>query len=51
MVAGFLAGYLKSDRYEDAFYTGLCAGSASAYSESFATYDELKSLMKSIGRE
>ena len=51
MVAGFLAGYLKSGRYEDAFYTGLCAGSASAYSESFATYDELKSLMKSIGRE
>lgn len=51
MVAGFLAGYLKSGRYEDAFYTGLCAGSASAYSESFATPDEVRTLMKSIGRE
>ena len=51
MVAGFLAGYLKSGRYEDAFYTGLCAGSASAYSESFATYDEVKTLMGTLGRK
>ena len=51
MVAGFLAGYLETGRYEDAFYTGLCAGSASAYSESFATYDEVKTLMETLGRK
>ncbi len=51
MVAGFIAGLLKSGSYEDAFYTGLCTGSASAYSESFATPDEVMTLMKLIGRE
>ncbi len=45
MVAGFLAGYLRSGDYEEAFYTGLCAGSASAFSETFATYDEVRDLM------
>ena len=30
MVAGFLAGYLSSHDYEQAFYMGLCTGSASA---------------------
>ena len=31
MVAGFLYGYLKSGIYEDAFYYGVCTGSASAF--------------------
>lgn len=31
MVAGFLYGYLKSGVYEDAFYYGVCTGSASAF--------------------
>ena len=51
MVAGFLAGYLETGRYEDAFYTGLCAGSASAYPESFATHDEVRTLMESLERK
>lgn len=45
MVAGFLAGYLGSGNYEEAFYTGICAGSASAFSETFATYDEVRDLL------
>ncbi len=36
MVAGFLAGYLKTGSYAEAFKTGLCAGSASAFSEHLA---------------
>ncbi len=51
MVAGFLAGYLKTGKYEDAFYQGLCTGSASAFSESFATPEEVKALLRSIGRD
>lgn len=50
MVAGFLAGYQDSGRYEDAFYLGLCTGSASAYSEDFATPNEVKALLRSLGR-
>ena len=51
MVAGFLAGYLKTGSYEDAFYMGLCTGSASAYSETFATPDDVRTLMESIGKK
>lgn len=49
-VAGFLAGYLRTFDYEKAFYTGLCTGSASAYSTSLATEDEVKRLLKDIKR-
>ncbi|MBO5523614.1 MAG: 1-phosphofructokinase [Roseburia sp.] len=45
MVAGFLAGYLESGDYEKAFYTGLCTGSASAFSEELATKDEVEVLL------
>lgn len=48
MVAGFLAGYLASDSYEQAFYTGVCAGSASAFSEELATAPEVKKLLKTF---
>ena len=48
MVAGFIAGYLNSGNYEDAFVTGLCSGSASAFSDHFAdkaSVDQLKKLI------
>ncbi len=47
MVAGFLAGYLQSEDYKDAFKMGVCTGSASAFSEELATKDEVDRLMKS----
>ena len=50
MVAGFLAGYMEEHDYAKAFYMGLCAGSASAFSEELATRDEVLALMHSIGK-
>lgn len=50
MVAGFVAGYQKTGNYEDAFYMGLCTGSASAFSEKLATEAEVKELLTQIGR-
>ena len=50
MVAGFIAGYLKSGSYEEAFYTGLCTGSASAFSDNLATRDEVNGLLEQLGR-
>ena len=46
MVAGFLAGYLETGDHETAFRMGLCAGSASAFSEELATREEVGKLMK-----
>lgn len=46
MVAGFLCGYLKSGDYRDAFKTGVCTGSASAFSEALATEQEVRDLME-----
>ncbi len=48
MVAGFLAGYLENHNYEKAFYTGLCCGSASAFSEELATRNEVDTLLKQM---
>lgn len=42
MVAGFLAGWLDDQSYEQAFYMGVAAGSASAFSENLATKEEVK---------
>lgn len=50
MVAGFIAGYLKIGSYEEAFYTGLCTGSASAFSDNLATRDEVNGLLAQLGR-
>ncbi len=50
MVAGFVAGYQNTGSYEDAFYMGLCTGSASAFSEKLATEAEVKELLAQIGR-
>lgn len=46
MVAGFLAGYLKSGDYKDAFKMGVCTGSASAFSEELATKEEVEALLQ-----
>ena len=45
MVAGFLAGYLQSGDYKEAFKLGVCTGSASAFSEKLATRAEVASIM------
>lgn len=45
MVAGFVAGYLASNDYEQAFYTGVCTGSASAFSEGMATKEAVQNLL------
>lgn len=44
MVAGFLAGWLEKKDYEHAFYMGLAAGSASAFSEYLAGKKEIEAL-------
>lgn len=51
MVAGFLAGYLASGDYERAFYTGLCAGSASAFSEGMANEEAVRELLAQLGKD
>lgn len=46
MVAGFLAGYLKSGTYKEAFKMGVCTGSASAFSEQLATKEQVEEIIK-----
>lgn len=50
MVAGFIAGYLESGDYEQAFYMGICTGSASAFSEGMATKEEVRNLLGTLGK-
>ena len=50
-VAGFTAGYLATKNYEKAFFTGLCSGSASSYSEELAKKEEVKALLQELGRD
>ncbi|MCI8956044.1 MAG: 1-phosphofructokinase [Eubacterium sp.] len=45
MVAGFLAGYLQTRDYREAFKLGVCTGSASAFSEKLATKEEVDFIM------
>lgn len=45
MLAGFLAGYSESGDFDRAFKMGICAGSASAFSEDLATREEVQALM------
>ena len=45
MVAGFLAGYMKEADYEKALKWGICAGSATAFSEGLATKEDIDKLM------
>lgn len=51
MVAGFLTGWLERQDYEYAFKMGVCTGSASAFSESFATREEVEALLKQTEKE
>lgn len=44
MVAGFLAGWLERKDYQHAFYMGISAGSASAFSEFLATRKEIETV-------
>lgn len=44
MVAGFLAGWLERKDYQHAFYMGISAGSASAFSELLATKKEVETV-------
>ena len=48
MVAGFLAGYIETEDYEKSLRIGICAGSASAFSEELATKEELVELYKKM---
>lgn len=50
MVAGFIAGYLASGDYGQAFYTGVCTGSASAFSEGMATKEAVRGLLEQFGK-
>lgn len=44
MLAGFLAGYIMYEDFDRAFKLGICAGSASAFSEEMATKAEVEDL-------
>lgn len=48
MVAGFLAGWLTTNNYKEAFYRGLASGSASAFSESLASKEKIQQVYESI---
>ena len=51
MVAGFLAGYIYGNGdYDRAFYTGLCTGSASAFSDELATDAAVRELLSQMGK-
>lgn len=45
MVAGFIYGYATTKSYEEAFYYGVCTGSASAFSDNLATKTEVETLL------
>ena len=48
MVAGFIAGYLDSQKIEDGFKLGVATGSASAFSEGLATKDYVYELLEQV---
>lgn len=48
MVAGFVAGYISTGDYKATLDFGVCAGSASAFSEELATKDNIEKLMNKI---
>lgn len=48
MVGGFIAGYLKHNKLEEAFKMGVATGSASAFSEGLATKDKVEELLVQI---
>lgn len=48
MVAGFVAGFVKTHNYVEAFKMGVATGSASAFSDSLATEKEVDNLLKNL---
>lgn len=48
MVAGFLYGFITANSFEQAFYTGLACGSASAFSEQLATKRAVNEILKTL---
>ena len=50
MVAGFMAGWMQQQDYEHAFYMGLAAGSASAFSVNLATKEEVEAVYRQVAR-
>ena len=48
MVAGFLAGYIKEKDIKEAFKWGLAAGSATAFSDTLGTKEEILNLLKTL---
>ena len=51
MVAGFLAGWMEQTAYRHAFYMGVAAGSASAFSEYLATRPEVEAVYEKLTLE
>jgi 1-phosphofructokinase len=50
MVAGFIAGFIESGDYRAAFETGVCTGSASAFSEELATREQMEDLRAQLNK-
>ena len=50
MVAGFTAGWIEKKDYRHAFYMGVAAGSASAFSEYLATKEEIMDLYEKVSK-
>ncbi len=48
MVAGFITGYLNSEKVEEGFKLGVATGSASAFSEGLATKDYVYELLEQV---
>lgn len=48
MVAGFMAGWLDTGNYRHAFHMGVAAGSASAFSETLATGEEIRNIYAQV---
>lgn len=51
MVAGFMAGWMEKKDYRHAFYMGIAAGSASAFSENLATGKEIEAVYRQVAQE
>ncbi len=51
MVAGFMAGWMEKQDYRHAFYMGVAAGSASAFSENLATRGEIEAVYERLIEE
>lgn len=48
MVAGFIYGWMESKDYKHAFYMGVSAGSASAFSERLAAKEEIEAVYRQV---